>query len=121
MNKTLTIVIPSYNVSSYVERCIGSILSQDTDDYSIIVVDDHSTDDTVAIIKERFSSKIEDGIITVIELEKNGGSAIARQTALEIVTTPYVTFVDAEQLRFRQCGFDDGGCHKEDRGRYVHV
>jgi GT2 family glycosyltransferase len=53
----LSIVIPTYNAHEWIEGCIDSItLHHPSADYEIIVVDDQSTDDTVAIVRERFPS-----------------------------------------------------------------
>ena len=96
MKKTLTIIIPTYNVERYIVGAINSILKQNSNEYTIIIVDDCSTDKTVSLIRQNFGEKIKDGTITMIESEVNGGSAIARQKGLEIVDTPYVTFMDAD-------------------------
>ncbi|NCB96824.1 MAG: glycosyltransferase family 2 protein, partial [Bacteroidia bacterium] len=41
-----SILIPVYNVSRYLERCLDSILAQTNTDYEVILVDDGSTDDS---------------------------------------------------------------------------
>ena len=50
--KTISVIIPIYNVSAYVERCIQSVMSQTYDDFECILVDDASPDDIVIIIIE---------------------------------------------------------------------
>ena len=47
MNKpTFSIILPVYNVSNYLERCVNSIQYQSFTDYEVIFVDDGSTDDS---------------------------------------------------------------------------
>jgi len=48
----LSIVIPSYNNSKWLDKCFNSILEQTFTDYEVIVVDDMSTDDSMEIIKK---------------------------------------------------------------------
>ncbi len=64
---TISILIPARNEATHIERCLRSILSQNypTQLYEIILIDDHSTDDTVAI-----AQKIEGNQIQVISLKK---------------------------------------------------
>lgn len=51
----LSIVIPTYNAHEWIEQCIDSIrLHRPSCDYEVIVVDDRSTDDTVAIVRAKF-------------------------------------------------------------------
>lgn len=48
----ISIVLPCYNVASYIERCLASIKEQDFDDYEVICIDDGSTDDTLEVINK---------------------------------------------------------------------
>src|SRR4029079_18293998 len=51
----LSIVIPTYNAHEWIEQCLDSIrVHRPSCDYEIIVVDDTSSDDTVAIVKSKF-------------------------------------------------------------------
>lgn len=65
----VSIVIPAYNASKTIERCIRSIFKQDYQDYEIIVVNDGSKDDTGEIL-DRLAQ--EDNRLKVIH-KKNGG------------------------------------------------
>lgn len=88
--------MPTYNVESYIVDSIKSILKQNSQNYQLIIVDDHSIDQTVEVIKEKFINEIEKGIIILIELEHNSGPSTARQIGLDMVETPYVTFIDSD-------------------------
>ena len=54
--KSISVIIPTYNNASYIERCLRSLEDQsiDTDLFDIIVIDDGSTDNTSAIIESKF-------------------------------------------------------------------
>ncbi len=86
----LSIVIPAYNVESYIEQCIDSILEQIDDSIEIIVVNDGSTDFTSDKLK-MYSS------IKVIE-QFNGGQSKARNRGLEEAIGQFIWFVDSDDV-----------------------
>ena len=64
----LSIVIPTYNAHEWIEQCLDSIrLHRPTGGYEIVVVDDQSSDDTVAIVRNKFPD------VRVFANEKNVG------------------------------------------------
>ena len=52
MANHFTIIIPSYNNERWAKRCLSSALSQDYDDYDVVYVNDCSTDNTAAVVKQ---------------------------------------------------------------------
>ncbi len=125
----LSFVIPAYNREQTIGFCIDSILSQTSDiAFEIIVVDDHSTDNTVAMVRdiagannpERLKEsnlahilpvtasifkdieyKDEMAIrsrIRIIELDKRQGAANARNTGMEAAMGEYIWFVDSDDF-----------------------
>lgn len=90
----LSIVIPVYNVESYLNDCIKSILNQSFKDFEMILVDDGSTDSS-GIICDRFKDK--DKRIRVVH-KVNEGVSKARNTGLDIAQGEYVEFVDSDDL-----------------------
>ena len=92
MQKLLTIIVPIYNVSSYLQQCIDSILNQTYKNLEIILVDDGSTDSSVEICDNyaRIDSRIR-----VIH-KKNGGLVSARKAGLECAHGEYAAFVDGD-------------------------
>lgn len=87
----VSIVIALYNKAAYLEATIASILSQTISDWQLIIVDDSSTDSSY----EKAASFLTDNRITLVK-QKNAGPGVARNKGLELVTTPYVTFLDAD-------------------------
>lgn len=94
MGGLLSIIIPAYNIESYIGRCLDSLLNQTYEDLEIIVVDDGSTDNTLSIIKE-YCNK--DDRITVIHKE-NEGVSVARLTGMKKAKGEYVGFVDGDDI-----------------------
>ena len=82
-----TVIIPAYNASKYIKRCVLSLKNQTYKNVEIIVINDGSTDNTLEIINSLD--------ITVIDKE-NGGVSSARNMGLKIATGDYILFVDAD-------------------------
>ena len=85
-----SIIIPVYNGAPYLHKCLDSVTSQKYDDYDIIIVNDGSTDETEAIIKEYDSDKIR------YYKKENGGVSDARNYGIDKITSEFFTFVDAD-------------------------
>ena len=94
-NALVSIITPCYNCEQYVHEMVQSVQNQTYENWELIVVDDASTDESVAII-ENYASN--DHRIKVIRLKKNRGTGIARNTALEYATGKYISFLDADDL-----------------------
>ena len=89
----VSVVLPCYNVAPYIGACLDSLVNQTMGDIEIICVDDKSTDNTVAIIQERME---QDSRIKLIELPKNSGVSVARNTGIDAATGEYIGFVDPD-------------------------
>jgi glycosyltransferase involved in cell wall biosynthesis len=90
----LSIITPVYNVESYLDRCVQSILSQSYRDIELILIDDGSTDSS-SLLCDKWKDK--DERVIVIH-KKNGGVSSARNAGLEIVKGDYITFVDPDDF-----------------------
>jgi len=88
----ISIIVPVYNVESYIDRCIKSILSQTFQDYELIIVDDGSPDNCPKICDEW---AIKDKRIKVIH-QKNQGLSAARNTGIKFSEGKYLTFIDSD-------------------------
>lgn len=88
----LSVIIPSYNSSKTIVRCIKSITRQTLRDIEIIVIDDGSSDDSLAICNLLAA---EDDRIHVYA-KANAGQGIARNYGLSQATGDYVAFVDSD-------------------------
>lgn len=92
MNELISVILPIYNVSEYLERAINSVITQTYKNIEIILVDDGSTDDS-GIICDRFADT--DSRIKVIH-KQNGGLSSARNAGIEIALGEYLTFIDSD-------------------------
>jgi len=90
----ISVIVPVYNTSAYVSRCIDSIYAQSLskDEFEIIAVDDGSTDDSGKIL-DRIVKNCEN--MTVIHKE-NGGAAAARNEGIRAARGKYLAFVDSD-------------------------
>ena len=91
MNK-VSVIIPVYNTSKYLDKCIDSLVNQTLDDIEFIMVNDGSTDNSKEII-EKWVKK--DKRIKLYNKE-NGGQASARNLGLTKAEGEYIAFLDSD-------------------------
>lgn len=92
MECLVSVIVPVYNVSKYLNRCVDSILNQTYRNLEVILVNDGSKDDSGAIC-EQYTKK--DKRVRVIH-KKNEGLGFARNSGLDIANGEYVTFIDGD-------------------------
>ncbi|MFM0327522.1 glycosyltransferase family 2 protein [Caballeronia glebae] len=93
----LSIVVAAYNIEGYIEEALESLLSQPhIDAMKIIVVDDGSRDETYAAA--RTIVERDRGVHIELLHQENGGLSAARNTGLAAVRTPYVGFLDGDDI-----------------------
>ena len=91
-NNLVSIIIPVYNVASYLDECLNSVINQTYNNLEIILIDDGSTDDSLEICN-LFAKK--DKRIKVLH-QDNAGVSSARNRGLNIITGKYVLFIDSD-------------------------
>ena len=91
-NIKISILVPVYNTSKFLVKCIRSIMEQDFRDIEIICVNDGSTDNSLEILNKL--SK-EDTRVKIID-KKNGGLTSARNAALEVAQGKYCLNIDSD-------------------------
>ena len=87
-----SVIIPAYNAQDVLEPCVASVLSQEGVEVEIVVVDDGSRDDTLAVA-ERLAAQ--DCRVRVVS-KPNGGVSSSRNAGLDVATGEAVLFVDAD-------------------------
>lgn len=92
----LSIIVPVYNMAAdqKLQFCLDSLLNQTISDYEIIAVDDASTDNSPAILKE-YAEKYPDRFKALFH-EKNKKQGGAKNTGLAVATGEYVGFIDSD-------------------------
>lgn len=88
----VSIVVPTYNAEVYLNECLDSLIGQTYRNIEIIVVDDGSTDVTLAMLQHYAEN---DDRITILQQEHAGGGA-ARNRGIDVATGDYLYFLDAD-------------------------
>ena len=97
---SVSVIIPVYNCAPYLRQCIDSVIDQTESSWEIIAVDDGSTDDSVAVLREyerRFDGKMR--VVT----QENAGPARARNRAIDLAKGKYLLFLDADDFIDCRC------------------
>lgn len=91
--KKVSIIVPVYNVESYIDKCLNSLIKQTLKDIEIIVVNDGSPDNSQKII-DKYVKKYPKKVKSYIR--ENGGQGFARNFGLEKATGEYIGYVDSD-------------------------
>lgn len=91
----VSIITPAFNAENYIGETIESVKAQSYQDWELIIVDDCSTDNTLAIVKGYTDN---DSRIKLIKAPQNGGVAKARNLGIEQAQGDYIAFVDSDDL-----------------------
>lgn len=89
----ISIIVPVYNASKYLAKCLDTLVNQTLKDIEVILIDDASADSS-PIIMNKYEKKYP--MIRCIYLKKNIGQGEARNKALEISQGKYIMFVDSD-------------------------
>lgn len=89
----ISVIVPVYNVASYLNRCMDSIYGQTYRKLQIILVDDGSTDGS-GLLCDEIQAKHNDN--TIVVHKENGGLSSARNAGLDKVTGKYCLFIDSD-------------------------
>ena len=90
MNYSVSAIIPNLNGEKTIGLCLEALFNSDHDSFEVIVVDDHSTDNSVSII-EQFPCSL-------VRLDEPGGAARARNTGAQHSSGALLFFTDADCL-----------------------
>ncbi|GGK30640.1 glycosyl transferase [Streptomyces camponoticapitis] len=89
----LSVVVPFYNVQTYVPETLRSLSANKREDFEFLLVDDCSTDGTAELLR-RAERDLPGAVL--LRHEKNGGLATARNTGLEAARGEYLTYLDGD-------------------------
>ena len=98
MNKKISVILPIYNVASYLGEALDSLINQTIgiENLEVIMVNDGSTDESPAIMKKY--AKEYDNFKTVNLKEKSGAAGKPRNEGLKVATAPYIMFLDPDDV-----------------------
>jgi glycosyltransferase involved in cell wall biosynthesis len=98
-----SVIIPLYNKSQYIEKCISSIINQTYDNFEIIIVDDGSTDDgysRILELMEGLGQTTENSLKVLPEIhllsQSNSGVSAARNNGVNHAKYQFIAFLDAD-------------------------
>lgn len=91
----VSVIMPAYNASQYIEESIRSVQAQTVTNWELIVVDDCSIDDTCFLVRMIAES---DQRIRLIHNETNSGVAKTRNRAIDMARGLYVAFLDSDDI-----------------------
>lgn len=96
-NELVSIIVPVYKAKEYIVDTIDNVRKQTYNNWELILVEDHSPDDTAQHIRNHLEF-LNDERIRLIEKEKNEGAAAARNTGLDNANGRYIAFLDADDV-----------------------
>jgi len=141
----ISIITPVYNAAEYILDTIRSVLNQTISSWTLILVDDGSTDGTFEIVETFIKdNSLEEKIILIKQDEGKKGAAAARNTGIKLalskeINSRYIAFIDADDLwlerrleaslnhmQTHNAGFvfsayEFGDEHAKGTGKIVHV
>ena len=94
---SISIVIPTYNREKLLQRTLDSIIAQTNPNWECIVVDDHSTDNTMDLLQDYHDK---DSRIRFAKNTHRKGAPGARNTGLELTKNDWVMFFDSDNLMY---------------------
>lgn len=93
---SISLIIPVYNVEHYIADTLSSVFNQTCQDFECILVDDCSTDESIAVADKVIAESGRAGMFRIIKQEKNQGVSAARNVGMKNATGDYVLFMDSD-------------------------
>lgn len=79
----VSVVIPVYNASEYIDRCISSIMGQTLSNFEVVVIDDGSTDGSLKIIEDALRRYERNDVAVLVTSRNNRGVSFTRSEGLK--------------------------------------
>ena len=93
----VSIIVPVYNVEKYICETIECVRKQTYDNWELLLVEDCSKDNTVAVLQE-YLDKVQEPRVRLIRQEQNIGAARSRNRGLKEARGRYIAYLDADDL-----------------------
>lgn len=99
MKNIFTVVIPAYNAEKTIEACLSSVVGQTLAPLEVLVIDDHSPDETEAAVRLCEGLLVAAGIrLEYIRLAQNSGPSVARNRGIIESKGNFIAFLDADDI-----------------------
>lgn len=89
----VSIVMPAFNCEKFISLTLDSVIKQTYQNWEVIVIDDCSTDGTAKVVQKYIKK---DTRIKYYKLERNSGTALARNKAIDMAMGKYIAFLDSD-------------------------
>ena len=89
----LSVIIPCYNSSRTIKKCVESVLGAGLSNIEIIIIDDHSSDDTQGVLNTLHD---QNGCIRYLRNSSNQGVSASRNRGLDASRGSWITFIDSD-------------------------
>lgn len=99
----VSIIIPIYNASKYLTRCLDSVIAQTYDNIECILVDDCGTDNSVTIAKKYIEEYNGPMTFVLLNHDRNRGAAAARNTGIKASKGDFLFFLDSDDRLVEYC------------------
>lgn len=93
MSPLVSVITPTFNRALLLPRAIQSVLSQDFQDWELIVIDDGSTDETPKIV-----ARVDDSRVRYVRFEHNRGIGMARNEGVRLAQGELIGFIDSDDV-----------------------
>lgn len=97
VDSLISVVVPSYNHGRFISKMINSVIAQSYSNWEMIIVDNHSDDDTDQIIKE-----YQDNRIKIIKINNGGVIAVSRNKGIQESNGEWIAFLDSDDVWCQQ-------------------
>ena len=100
----VSVIIPLYNYEKYICEALDSVAAQTVDEIGLVVVDDHSRDQSGAAVAEWMQSNAERFTqCLLVRNRANAGLSITRNTGTQLTASPFLFFLDADNHIYPRC------------------
>ena len=96
MNPLVSIIVPAYNRADHIVACIESVCKQTYRPIELIIVDDGSTDDTLAVCESHKSANHDSHFRMIVLSQSNNGAPAARNNGFRKSSGEYIIFLDSD-------------------------
>lgn len=93
----ISVVIPTYNSADFLKKCLESLISQTFDNWEALVINNFSTDNTVALVKGFCEKRIH-----LENFRNNGIIAASRNKGIELSRSNLIAFLDSDDIWYPQ-------------------
>jgi glycosyltransferase involved in cell wall biosynthesis len=94
-NPLVSVIMPAFNAAEYISSSVYSVFAQTLKDWELIIIDDCSVDDTLAVVSALAQ---EDQRVKYVAMPVNSGAAVSRNKGIELAKGRFIAFLDADDL-----------------------